>query len=66
MPNGDNYYECVCVYVDDLLVASHRAQEIMDSFGKIYRLKEEAAEPSIHLGVSIYKKLKRLVRITGR
>ena len=56
--NGDKYYEYVCVYVDDLLVASHRAQEIMDSFGKIYRLKEEAAEPSIYLGASICKRIK--------
>ena len=57
-PNGNKYYEYVCVYVDDLLVASHRALEIMDSFGTIYRLKKEAAEPSIYLRASIYKKSK--------
>ena len=54
-PNGDKYYEYVCVYVDDLLVASHRAEEIMDIFGKTYRLKEEAKEPDIYLGASIRK-----------
>ena len=45
-----------CVYVDDLLVASHRAQEIMDEFGNIYRLKEEAKEHDIYLGASICKR----------
>jgi len=54
-PNGDKYYEYICVYVDDLLVSSHRAQEIMDTFGKTYRLKEEAKEPDIYLGASIRK-----------
>ena len=42
--------------MDDLLVASHRAQEIMDSFGKICRLKDEASEPNIYLGASIRKR----------
>ena len=55
-PNGDKYYEYLCVYADDLLVASHRAQEILNAFGKIYRLKEEAKEPDIYLGASICKK----------
>ena len=54
--NGDKYYEYVCVYVDDLLVASHRAHEIMDEFRKIYRLKEESKEPDIYLGASICKR----------
>ena len=50
--NGDKYYEYLCVYVDDLLVASHRADEIMNLFGKTYRLKEEAKVPDIYLGAS--------------
>ena len=54
-PNEDKYYEYICVYVDDFLVASHRAEEIMDLFGKPYRLKEEGKEPDIYLGASIRK-----------
>ena len=53
--NGDKYYEYICVYVDDLLVESHRAEDIMNIFGKTYRLKEEAKEPDIYFGASIRK-----------
>ena len=44
--------------VDDLLVASHWADEIMDLFSKTYSLKEDAKEPDIYLGASICKKTK--------
>ena len=57
-PNEDKYYEYICVYVDDLLVASHRVEEIMNLFSKTYRLKEEVKEPDIYLGASICKKTK--------
>ena len=54
--NGDKYYDYVCVHVDDLLVSSHRAEEIMVLFRKTYRLKEEAKETGIYLRASICKR----------
>jgi hypothetical protein len=55
-PNGEVYYEIICVYVDDLLVASHRAKEIMDNFAASYRLKEPPKTPDIYLGATISKR----------
>ena len=52
-PNSEVYYEIICVYVDDLLVASHRAAEIMDNFAASYRLKDPPKTPDINLGANI-------------
>ena len=46
------YYEYICVYVDDLLVASHRAKEIMDEIQKTFKLKG-VEEPKTYLGSNI-------------
>ena len=54
--NGEVYYEIICVYVDDLLDASHKAKEIMDNFVVSYRLKEPPKTPDIYLVATINKK----------
>lgn len=54
-PDGTAYYEYLCVYVDDLLVASHRAEEIMSQIASTYRLKDTPSVPDVYLGASISK-----------
>lgn len=44
-PNEEVCYEIICVYVDDLIVASLRAKEIMDNFAASYRLKQSPKSP---------------------
>ena len=47
--DGKKYYEYVCTYVDDLLVASKKPQAIMDDLAKIYTIKTPS-EPETYLG----------------
>ena len=39
-PDGTKYYEYVLIYVDDILVISHRASTVMDKLSALYCLKE--------------------------
>jgi hypothetical protein len=48
---GTNY-EYICVYVDDILVASHKAKEIMEEIQKTFKLKG-IGEPSTYLGANV-------------
>ena len=52
-PNGFQYYEYLIVYVDDILVLSHKAKEVMAMIEKLYRLKEAASIPKTYLGSTI-------------
>jgi hypothetical protein len=52
-PDGYQYYEYLIVYVDDILVLSHKGKEVMATIEKLYRLKEPAAAPTTYLGASI-------------
>ena len=55
-PNGDQYYEMVLVYVDDILHISHDTEPTMKELGKLYRLKPESmGEPTRYLGANIAK-----------
>ena len=55
-PDGTKYYEYVLIYVDDILVTSHRASTIMDNLSALYRLKENPSNgkrygtPGCYLG----------------
>jgi hypothetical protein len=51
--NGFDYYEYLTVYVDDILVLSHQASEIMKTVECMYRLKEPATTPTTYLGAII-------------
>jgi hypothetical protein len=55
-PTGDEYYEYILCYVNDLLVISHDAQAIMTHMSKHYTLKEGSVhEPDVYLGAEIKK-----------
>ena len=52
---GEQYYEYVLVYVDDILAISMTPQHTMDSLSKLYRLKEAPSKPSKYLGADIFE-----------
>ena len=55
-PNGDEYWEYVLVYVDDILCVSHDPQSIMDYLASKYTLKPGSVkEPDTYLGATIKK-----------
>jgi hypothetical protein len=52
--NGELYYECVAVYVDDILVIAESPKQTMDCLAKLYRLKEgSVGKPTQYLGAQI-------------
>jgi hypothetical protein len=51
--DGFYYFEYLIVYIDDILVLSHRAKEVMKTVESVYRLKESANIPTTYLGASI-------------
>jgi len=52
--NGDDYYEMVLVYVDDLLCVSEYPGNVMKTLGEFYELKEGSVkEPDVYLGADI-------------
>jgi len=52
--NGDDYYEMVLVYVDDLLCVSEHPDNVMKALGEFYELKDGSVkEPDIYLGADI-------------
>ena len=53
--SGESYYEYILCYVDDILVISERPEEFMQSFAKLYQLKNGYGFPSTFLGVDIAK-----------
>jgi hypothetical protein len=52
-PNGEEYYEYILVYVDDILVISHDPNQAMTTIRLTYRLKEEPTPPKTYLGATI-------------
>eukprot|EP00590_Aulacoseira_subarctica_P011644 CAMPEP_0172424146 /NCGR_PEP_ID=MMETSP1064-20121228/21716_1 /TAXON_ID=202472 /ORGANISM="Aulacoseira subarctica , Strain CCAP 1002/5" /LENGTH=1711 /DNA_ID=CAMNT_0013165931 /DNA_START=811 /DNA_END=5943 /DNA_ORIENTATION=- len=54
IPNGDDYYEYILVYVDDLLVISHRGNEILDTLTTKYKYRlKDVGPPSRYLGAIV-------------
>lgn len=54
--DGVEYWELLCVYVDDILCVSHNPQAIMDVLAMSYDLKEDSmGPPSIYLGAGVEK-----------
>jgi hypothetical protein len=51
--DGFDYYEYLIVYIDDILVLSHRAKEVMKTVKGLYRLKEPANTPTTYLRATI-------------
>jgi hypothetical protein len=54
-PDGYEYYAYVLIYVDDILVMSHKPSDIMNTFAKMYRLKDGFGPPTRYLGATIQK-----------
>ena len=53
---GEEYYELILVYVDDILLVSHDPQPVLDKIDKHYKIKAgSTGEPTIYLGAQIYK-----------
>ena len=58
-PDSTKYYEYVVIYVNDILVISHRASTIMDNLSALYCLKENPSNgkrystPDHYLGANI-------------
>ena len=51
---GEEYYEYIFVYVDDLLVISHEPHKHMKSISNIYRMKEDSImKPTMYLGAVV-------------
>ena len=55
--DGTTYYEYVLLYVDDVLVISENAEEILrEEIGKYFELKEESiGHPSLYLGGHVHQ-----------
>ncbi len=52
--NGEQYYEYIFVYVDDILVISQYPERTMNTIATFYRLKEHSvAKPSVYLEAQI-------------
>ena len=55
--DGEEYYEYILVYVDDILCISHKAKETMSLIAKDFRFKNDVVKPpEIYLGARLEKK----------
>lgn len=55
-PDGDDYYELLLVYVDDVLACSHDPEAIMKSIGQKFEIKnDEYGTPTQYLGADVQK-----------
>jgi hypothetical protein len=53
-PTGDEYWEYILIYSDDILVMSHELQMVMLGLMKAYTLKEgSVAKPKTYLGADV-------------
>lgn len=56
-PNGDEYYEYMLCYVDDILCVSHKAEATLKELGQSFKFKnDEIKEPSMYLGATLKKR----------
>lgn len=55
-PSGEEYYELLLVFVDDILIMSHEATKHVESLKEVYTLKPESVgPPSMYLGADVSK-----------
>ena len=55
--DGEEYYEFILVYVDDLMAISHEAKECLGSLKQFIKFKKDRIEePSMYLGATLEKK----------
>ena len=52
--DGEEYYEYVMLYVDDVMVASHNAKQVMQDLGQGIKFKNDKVEPpTSYLGAQL-------------
>jgi hypothetical protein len=55
--DGEEYYEYMLCYVDDLLAMSHKASEVMDEVKSLFKFKNDSvAPPETYLGAKLQNK----------
>ncbi|CAJ1928058.1 unnamed protein product [Cylindrotheca closterium] len=53
-PDGEEYYEYILCYVDDILCMSMKAKEVMEGIGKLFKFKKRKIElPESYLGARL-------------
>jgi hypothetical protein len=57
--NGNEYYELLLVYVDDILVVSHEPRGTMEMIGHLYDLKDSVKTPDRYLGANVERRQTR-------
>ena len=56
--DGEEYYEYVLVYVDDIMCISHKAKDTLSELKQFIRFKKDKIEePSMYLGATLEKKM---------
>jgi len=56
-PDGEEYYEYILVYVDDIIAISHKAKEVMDEITDTFKFKNDKVSPSdTYLGARLNEK----------
>jgi hypothetical protein len=57
-PDGEEYYEYILCYVDDILCISAKAKEVMEQLQKKFKFKKDLIEPpENYLGARVRKKV---------
>ena len=55
--DGEEYYEYILVYVDDIIAVSMKAREVMDKISTKFKFKnDKVSEPEVYLGAKLQKK----------
>lgn len=53
-PDGTKYYQYICIYVDDILIVSHKPATIMSQIGEHFALKDGSVDsPKMYLGIDV-------------
>ena len=54
--NGEQYYELILIYVDDILIISHEPSKIMTKINESFEVKPGSiGTPTTYLGAKIYQ-----------
>ena len=55
-PDGQEYYEYILCYVDEILAISHKATQVLEDLQDVFKLKDSIiAPPEIYLRVKLEK-----------
>ena len=55
-PDGEEYYEYILVYVNDIISVSHKALEVMEEIKGTFKFKnDDIKKPETYLGARLQK-----------